>query len=344
MSIAQFIQAMPKVELFVQLEGAVQKKTLQMIAEQNEVAESLRHFQDWLNLLDKPDYKRLHEIIKVVGGWLVEPEDLTRLAYDVGTTLARQNVKYAEVCVNTMAYSQLQISPDEFLAAINDGRDRAQRAWGIELAWVFTVPRDEPRRADEIARWIGSITARRGNALGMGLTGRENIQPVEQFERAFKSVERKSIPRVVRAGDALGLEGVEKAIQALAPNRLLDAWGLASSPELMNAVADRQIGVGVNLTRAVKQGWIDNVSEYPLRTLYDADVPVFLGSDMPALLHTTLNEQYQLAVEQCGMGVDEVITMSLNAVRASFLPDERKAEMAQAFEAQYAELRETAGV
>lgn len=339
MSLATFIDAMPKVELNVHLEGAVQKKTLQMIAEQNEIPTSLKHYSDWLNLLDKPDYKRIYELIRIVGGWMTDPEDLTRLVYDVGTTLAKQNVRYAEVSVNPATYSALELSTDDFLTAINDGRDRAQRAWGIELAWLFVVPREEPRRGDEIARWFTAANAKRNNVVGLALTGRESVQPVGQFERAFRAVEKKGILRAVRAGESLGGEGIQKAIEALAPNRIFDAWGLADAPDVMTLIADQQIGVGISLTRALKQGWIHNIAEYPLRTLYDAAIPVFLGSDMPFLYHSTLNDEY-LAAEKCGMGVEEIQAMAINAVRYSFLPDERKAEMLTQFEGAYAALRD----
>jgi adenosine deaminase len=344
MSLANYIEAMPKVELHVHLEGAVQKRTLKVIADQNEISESQKHFQEWMGLIDKPDYKRLHDLIKVLSGWILDSENLTRIVYDVGTTLHKQNVKYAEISINPTFYSQLNLAPDDFLAAINDGRERARRAWGIEMGWIFQVPRDEPRRADDIARWVGSITARRGGVLALGLGGREGTQPANQFERPFRSIEKKEIPRVVRAGEAQGLEGITSAIESLQPNRIFDAWGLAESTEVMEQVAKENIGVGVNLARAVKQGWIEKAVDYPLRSLYDAGVPVFLGSDMPILYHTSLNEEYQTAVEKCGLGVDELENVALNAVRFSFLPDETKAEMLETFSAEYAQLRTEHGV
>ncbi|MFN8529407.1 MAG: hypothetical protein U0670_12405 [Anaerolineae bacterium] len=339
MSLSSYVQAMPKVDLHVSLEGAVRKKTLKLIADINEIPESLKHFSDWLGLIDKPDYKRLHEIIRVIGAWVVETEDLTRVVYDVGTALHNENVRYAEVSINPVVWSALALSADDFLAAINDGRERAERAWGIRMAWIFTVPRDEPRRADELSRWVTSALAKKGGVIAIGLSGRESAQPVGQFERPFKTVEKKGMPRVVRAGDQQGADGVQKALEVLSPNRILDGWGIVDSPELVTAIANARVGIGINLTRAVASGWVERVEDYPLRQLYDADVPVFLGSDMPLFYHSGLSNEYLLAVEKAGLAVDELEQVALNAVRQSFLDESEKTAMLEEFQAAYATLR-----
>ncbi len=339
MNLSEYVQAMPKVDLHVSLEGAVRKRTLKILAEMNEIPDHIKHFNDWLNLIDKPDFKRLHDIVKTVGGWILEVEDLARVVYDAGVALHHQNVKYAEISVNPVIWSALNLSADDFLSGINDGRERAERGWGIKIAWVFTIPRDEPRRADEMARWVSSVSAKKGGVVALGLSGRESVQPIGQFERPFRAIEKKGIPRVARAGDQQGADGVKRTLDALLPTRLYDAWGTAETPELLKTIADQRIGVGVNLTRAVKSGWIERVEDYPLRTLYDADIPVFLGSDMPTYLGSTLNDEYAMVVEKLGFGIDELEQIALNAVRQSCLSDDAKAAMETDFKAQYEQLR-----
>ncbi len=339
MSLQSFIQAMPKAELHVQLEGAFQQPTLLMIAEQNDIYETLKHYNDWVALIAEPDYTRLNEIVRMVASWLKIPENLTLLVYELGTGLAKQNVAYAEVGVNLWLYPDMNLSFDDFLAALNDGRDRAQRAWGIDMAWVIDIAREEPRRADDIARWVSTAAARRANVVALGLNGEEKTQAAGQFERAFRAVEKKDLPRVVRAGDDLGAEGVLKAIEALNPNRILDARGVAESPEAIKQMVDNNITAAINLTRAKCQGWVETIADYPLRALYDADVSLVLGSDLPSLYHTTLNDEYIAAVEQGGLSLEELENIALNAVRTSFLAEDAKTEMLNQFTQAYVDLR-----
>lgn len=63
------------------------------------------------------------------------------------------------------------------------------------LRWRgFAIPRDEPRRADDLARWVTTAVAKRAGVLGLGLSGREDGQAIGQFERAFRTVEKKEFP------------------------------------------------------------------------------------------------------------------------------------------------------
>lgn len=339
MTTESFVQALPKVELNVQLEGAVQRNTLLMIAEQNDIRESLKHFDDWVRLIETPDYKRVGDLTRTTCAWLKHPDNLTRIVYDLGTALSKQNVRYAEVGVNPAMFPELTQSYEAFLGLINDGRDRARRAWGIDLAWIFVIPRDEPRRADELARWVTTAAAQRGGVVALGLSGDENAQPVGQFERPFSMVEKKDFPRVARAGDAQGAEGVIKTIETLHPTRIIDGRGTADQPEALAALKQRDITLAISLIRAQRQGWVETIADYPLRRLYGEGVSLTVGTDMPCVYHTTLNDEYRAVVEQCGFTTEELEDLALNAVRSSYLPEAAKAEMLAAFTEAYAAAR-----
>lgn len=339
MTTASYIAALPKVELSVQLAGAIQPKTLTMLAERNEISDSLKHFDTWLKLMHEPEVARLYEIIRMACSWLKTADDLTLIVYDLGTWLSKQNVRYAEVSVDPLLFPDLNLSYDGVLGAINDGRDRAKRAWGVDMAWVFTIPREEPRRADDLARWVGTANAQKGSVVALGLSGDEKTQPVGQFTRAFQTVEKKEVGRVIRAGDAQGAEGVRKTLDELHPHRIIDARGAADDPDLIQSLLDQSVTLALNLSRAAQNKWVASVADYPLRALYDAGLSLVLGADMPSIYRTTLTAEYLAAVEQGGLAVDEVENLALNAVRSSFLPEDAKADMLQSFTEAYAALR-----
>lgn len=339
MSLASFIQAIPKAELNIHLEGAMQKSSLLGVADRNDIAESLKHFNDWVKLLDQPDPKRMQDIIKVTSAWFQHGEDLTRVVYDVGTWLAKQNVRYAEVTVSPALYSDLPAPIETFFTALNDGRDRAKRAWGVELVWILGVPRDDSRRADDYARWVTTAVAKRAGVVALGLGGREDVATLPQFERGFRAVEKKEFPRVVRAGEIAGAQGVRQAVQTLVPHRVLDGWGIIDSPEALKDFREQSITLALSLTRAARHGWVASIADYPLRRLYDENISFVVGTDMPAIYKNTLNDELIALVDKLGFEPDEVENIALNAVRAAFLPDEAKAAMLAAFSEQIAALR-----
>jgi adenosine deaminase len=339
MAVEDFVHAMPKAELNVRLEGAVRKETLLLIAEQNDIPSTTKRFDEWVRLLEEPDHGRVDEIIQTTSQWLQQPDDLTRIVYDVGVSLSRQNIRYAEVCVNPSLFMQPGMSFEAFLEALNDGRDRAQRGWNVQMNWILVVTRDEPRRADEIMRWATSVTGKRGNIVGIGLLGRDDLQPVGQFERAFSAAQKKDVPRMVQVGEAGGAEAIAEVLEHLQPSRLVDAWGAMESPELLATLADNRYPVVVNMARALRQEWVPDYPAYPLRRLYDENIRLVLSADMPSFQRTTLTDEYLAAVEQNGLSLDELQELSLNAVACSFLPDEERSAMLGEYREAYAHLR-----
>lgn len=344
MSIESFIQAMPKVELNLQFEGALARDALLLIAEQNDVADSIKHFNQWVRLLDRPDYQRLDEITQVICKWLLQPEDLTRLIYELGVDLAKQQVRYAEVTINPITFIDNGMTFEQFLNAINDGRGRVERAWGVKLGWILAAPREQPRRADDVVRWASSASAKKGAVVGIGLTGREDTQPAGQFERVFRTAHKKDIPRLVHAGDRQRAEGVLDAIHNLAPNRIVGGWGSADAPDVLALLRDQHIALDISVAGALCMGWVGSYADYPLRHLYDDAVRFTIGSGMPALFKTTLTQEYLAFVEHGGFSVGELCEVALNAVRCSFQDEADKQAMLDTFSAEYARLQAEHGV
>ncbi|MCU0512725.1 MAG: hypothetical protein MUE40_09155 [Anaerolineae bacterium] len=342
MSLESFIRAMPKVEVHVHLEGALLRETLLMIAEQNDMAATMkpRQWNDWQRLVHRPDATRLDDMMRTFAGWLRHPEDLTRMVYEVGLAFSRQGVRYAEVCVCPILYTDQGMSFEAFLEAINDGRDRVERAWKVRMNWILTVPRDMPRRADDVARWATGAAARRGNVVGMGLMGHEDAQPAGQFAKAFATVEKKGGGRVCHARTVSHVEPLADIVQTLNPSRITDSWGLAEDAAALTLLADRGTPLVITPVREVRLGRIADYRAYPLRQLSD-HIRLVIGSGYPELYQTTLTDEYVAVAAQHEMDVNEIEALNLNALAVSFLPEEEKQALATDFKNACQQLRAT---
>jgi adenosine deaminase len=334
MSLQSFVQALPKVELGLQFEGCVSVEAWRNVADLNEVNLLQRSMRPWVAALEHPDVARLDELYAVISQWAKYPEDLIRMVYDIGVGLSKQNVKYAEIGITPTRYISGETTFEELMEALSDGRDRAKRGWGIELAWVFNIPRDEMRRADEIVRLANSTTGRRHNVIGVALVGLENNQQLAAVERAFSSAAKRLVARGARAGDQLGAAGILDAISTLSLTRVQSAWPVGSDAAVCERLAQEGIFLDVPLSMVVPLNHAASLSEYPLRAVLDAGVKVTLTANASARLKTTTQEQYLLAAEACGLEADDLVAIALNGVRASGLSDEQKQELVGAFKAE----------
>jgi len=340
MTIEQYVEAMPKVELNLRLEGAYNKETLRMIAEQNEIASEIKHFKKWVAYLDEPDLSQLAEIKKTFGQWLRFPEDITRLVYDAGVYLARQNVKYAEITVNPIPLMLHGMSFEDFMTALNDGRDRVERGWDVKIKWIFAVPRDEPRRADDIARWSVSVAGQKAGVVGFGLLGPEDSQPIGQFERAFNIVTKREIPLVAEVGTSMGVDGIAEVLGEVQVNRLIDGWGLSDSVEIIEQLAEENIAVTITPSKMTLYDYVAKPSDVPLRSLYDKNIKVVLSAEQPLFYEKSLNDEYLSAVQNAGLTIEDLNDIALNAIRYSFMPVDEKQALIASFEAEFQALAE----
>lgn len=339
MSLETYIQAMPKVELGLQLEGAIPQQTLLMLADQNEVAASIKGYDRYLAMLRNPDADNIDQLVETFTQWIVHPDDLSRVIYDVGVSLSKQNIKYAEIGLNPSLFMRHGMTFDSFMEAIEDGCDRVRRGWKVELKWSLNISRSEPRRSDEIARWVASAKARKFGVIALGLVGDETAQPPGQFERAFRNADKKSIATLVHAGDAHGATGVLETLDVLHPDRLAGAWGISESQDALKRLSDDRVPLDLSISEARFNGQIENLGDYPLRQLVDDNLNISLSARMPELFGVSLGDSYHCAVTECGLTVDELEQISLNAVRNSFLDDEELQSLLTEFEQAYAALR-----
>lgn len=339
MSLEAYIRAMPKVELGLQFEGAVPTSSWISLAEMNEIPLRSKQAIPLVKALDAPELGKVEELYTAVSQWIRDPADLIRLVYDAGVQLAKQNVKYAELGITPTRYTASDVSFEALMEALSDGRDRVKRGWGIDLAWVFNIPREEARRADEIVRSANSPAGRKHGVAAIGLVGSEAGQQLVNYERAFTGAERKGIARVARVGDQTGAAGINEVLDGLMVSRLITAWPLASVPELAAKAAEKGVTVDVALTQAVSLGFVPSLEDYPLRALLDAGVNTTLTANTPARGGKTTTEQYLAAAESFGLTADDLDKIVVNAVNASGLEEDERAALLKNIRADAAKVR-----
>ena len=336
MSIENFIRAMPKVELNVQLVGAIQRETLAMIAEQNDIAYTDESYDLWMERFDHPEYDRLEELVTAIGGWVRYSEDLTRIVYDLGVSFSKQNIRYAEVVVTPAYHMGHGLGFEQMMAGLEDGRDRVERGWDVRMGWILAIPRDNPRVGDDVARWATSAVAKKSNVVALGISGQEDTQPLGQFKRAFATAEKKGVWRVAHANTIPGIESIQETIEELDPSRLYNSWDINENAKLLS---EKNIPVVISMIRELRLGRIETLGDYPIQELLDDEVPFSLGVDMPELYKSTLTDEY-LALAEQDFTIEEIETMALNSVHHSFLPHEEKEALLANFAEQFQQLHE----
>jgi adenosine deaminase len=308
-SLDEFVASMPKVELHVHLEGSIQPSTLLTLAERNGVqlpAEDLQGLREFYRYTDLDHFMLVYN---TVCSCLRTPEDLSLIVYQFGA---------------------------EILDALNDGRIRAARDFGVRMCWIFGITRDDLDSRLTVARW--AVQSRSLGTVALGLGGSESRYPPELFEDAFSYATHGGLHSVPHAGETLGPESVWTALDRLHADRIGHGVRSVEDPALIAHLVERQIPLEICPTSNVRIGLYDSYGEHPLRRLWDAGALVTVHSDDPPMMDTTLTREYGVLVEEFGFDRVSLERVSLNAVQASFLPQTDKAELDRAFRTEFERL------
>lgn len=346
MSLYEFVRQMPKAELHVHLEGTVRPETLLELAQTHGVdlpardAEALRRWYTFR------DFDHFLDVYIKICSCLRTAEDFERVTFEYGRSMAAQNIRYAEV---TFSPSTHVLAPDgigwnALLDAVNAGRARAQDAFGVEMRWIPDIVRCHPETSMTVAGWLTSDKAASGGVVALGLGGPEVGYPPELFAEAFAYARRYGLHSNPHAGETVGPESVWGALRALGAERIGHGVRAIEDAALVDHLVAQATPLEVNLTSNLCLGVYPSYAAHPLKALYEAGVPVTLNSDDPALFNTTLIDEYLHAVADCGLTLEQLEDVALNAVRVAYLPPTQKAVLLDEFEEAYAALHRTLNI
>lgn len=338
MSLHAFIRQMPKVELHIHLEGSIRPATLLTLAERNRVPLPVKDLGALRSFYRFTDFDHFLQIYFTISSCLRTVADFELIAYELGSAMARQRILYAEVTFTPYTnVANTGLPFEEILNGLNEGRHRAQSEFGVEMRWILDIVRDQPDTQHQVAEW--AISAQDRGVVGLGLGGTERDHPPEWFTDAYALAREAGLHSVPHAGEVAGPVSVWKALQVLGAERIGHGVRSIEDPDLVAYLRQNQIPLEVCPSSNVCLGVYASFAEHPLRELWEEGLYITVNSDDPPMFNTDLVGEYQVLVDQMGFSTQELESLSLSALKASFLPQEQKSALEQRFLSEFAQLR-----
>jgi adenosine deaminase len=341
LSLDTWIAAIPKVELHVHLEGAIQPETLLTLAGRNGVdlpANNAEGLRQWYAFTGFPHFI---EVYLAISSCICTPDDIELVARDFLRGQAAQNIRYSEVTYTPFTHYSLnrRIPFADQMAALDRARLWAEFELGVSVGWVLDISRNvRPiEHSLTVAEW--AIQSMDRGVVALGLGGPEVGHPPELFAEAFARARAAGLGSVPHAGETMGPESIRGALDALGAQRIGHGVRCLEDPDLVTILRERQIPLEVCPTSNVCLRVFPSLEAHPLPRLLEEGLYVTLNSDDPPMFNTTLTQEYLHAAHVLGLDADSLERLLLNAVRASLLPAEARSAMEREFRADLTRLR-----
>jgi adenosine deaminase len=322
-------ERVPKVELHLHLEGAIPYPALWELVKKYGGDPSLPDVQALRKRFVFRDFPHFIETWVWKNGFLREYEDFTFFSEAVGGDLAAQNIRYAEVFYSPGDFARFGLTPQGLTEAIRRGLERVP---GIEIALVADLVRDfGPERGAAVLEQVAEV--RTLGVIGIGIGGSEQDYPPEPFAAVYARARALGFHTSAHAGEAAGAESIRAAIEVLHADRIGHGTRLEEDPALLAQLTRTQVPLEMCPLSNVRTGVVSSIEAHPIRRYFEAGLLVTVNSDDPKMFGNSLAEEYRLLEERLGFCRDEIREVILNGIRASWMPEEKKKALAEAFRA-----------
>ncbi|THA84657.1 adenosine deaminase [Streptomyces sp. A0592] len=320
---------LPKAHLHLHFTGSMRPSTLLELADKYGVRlpDALTAGEPpKLRATDERGWFRFQRLYDAARSCLREPDDIRRLVREAAEEDVRDGSGWLEIQVDPTSYAPLLGGMIPAVEIILDAVDAASRETGLGMRVLIAANRmKHPLDARTLAR-LAVRYADRG-VVGFGLSNDERRGMARDFDRAFAIARDGGLLAAPHGGELTGPSSVRDCLDDLHAARIGHGVRAAEDPRLLKRLADRQITCEVCPASNVALGVYERPEDIPLRTLFEAGVPMALGADDPLLFGSRLAAQYEIARRHHGFTDAELAELARQSVRGSAAPDDVQAKL-----------------
>lgn len=318
------IRAVPKVELHVHLEGAIQAHTLFNLAKKNHIplpVDNLINLRRWYQFLDFSDFNEKYILI---SNCIQSIEDIYLIGKEFLEGQAAQNTVYTEATYTAYThYKQWRITMQEQIIALMEASKWAEQNLGVRMRLIIDIARETtPEEGMLVAR--AAVEGMEHGVVALGLGGYEVGHPPHKFEKAFAIAKEADLACVLHAGELSGPESIWEALEVADSVRIGHGVRCVEDPALVDFLREKQIPLEVCPSSNVCLGVVSDYQNHPITDLLKEGLNVTVNSDDPALFSTTLVTEYLKLQNVLGYDNATISQLIKNGIRASFLNENEK--------------------
>ena len=323
----EFIVNIPKAEVHIHLEGALDPELLFLIAQRNNVT---LPYSSVAELKKAYVFKNLQDFLELCFQGmraLRTEQDFYDLMMGYLKKARSQGVVYAEISFEAQTYAQRGIAFETIITGINRACGDGLAKFGISAKLILCFLRDrEEREALEV---LEQILPYKDSIIAVGLASAERGNPPSKFQRVFAKAREYGFFVTVHAGEEGPAEYIWQALTLLHADRIDHGINALQDEKLVEELVRRQIPLTLCPLSNLKLRLVKDLREYPIKNMIAAGLLASINSDDPAYFGGYVADNYQAVVDALNLSQQEIIQLAKNSFQSSFLSEDEKQKMCE---------------
>ena len=324
------IQAIPKVELHIHIEGTLEPELVFELAKRNNItlpfdtADDLRkayQFQDLQSFLDL--YYQACDVLQTKQDF-----------YDMTMAYIRRshqdNLAHAEIFVDPQSHTLRGISIEIVLDGMIDALQDAHKELGVTHGVIVSILRhlDAESAMELIDSTLAYIKKNpESRIVGIGLDSSELGHPPAKFIDAFAKAREHGLKVCAHAGEEGPPSNIVDSLDLLKVDRIDHGVRCLEDEALVERLVREQMPLTVCPHSNVKLCVFDTMKDHNIRLLLQKGLCASIHSDDPAYFGGYIGDNFKSVVHALELEHDEILQLAKNAINATFLDDDGKASL-----------------
>lgn len=320
-SFYSLMKAVPKAELHLHGEAVISRKTVRQIFKSHfNTSLSMQELKALFSYDDLPGF--LDTFIKIQSYFLTE-DDFSYILNDFYDYLKANNIVYCESFLSPTSHIKNGFDFHKMISVFEGGISLAERN-GRTIRMIIDVSRSFG--ADNAMNNL-NLTLKENSPfiIGIGLGGNEKADDAAEYKKVFEKARKKGLHVVSHAGEVCGPESIRNSLKYLHSERIGHGISAVQDEKLMKCLAEKQIPLEVCPSSNVFIGtYVKNMTEHPIRELFDKGILVTLNTDDPTFFRANLIDEYWNLYSKLNFNLKEIKKIIQNGFTAAFISEAKK--------------------
>jgi len=316
------IAKLPKAELHLHIEGALEPELMFALAQKNNIAIPYKNVEEVKNAYNFTSLQSFLDIYYAGANVLITESDFFDLTWAYLLTCKAQNVVHVEIFFDPQTHTKRGIAFETVLNGICKALERGEAELGISSFLIMSFLRHLSEA--EAFETLEQSLPFKEKIIGVGLDSSEVGHPPSKFERVFAASAKEGYKIVAHAGEEGDSSYIWEAINLLHVNRIDHGIRCDEDAKLLQFLIEKQIPLTVCPLSNVKLKAVKCMQEHNIAKLLRQGVLVTVNSDDPAYFGGYVNENYEAIVDALSLSEAELKELVKNSFKASFLSAEQK--------------------
>jgi adenosine deaminase len=319
-----FIDAMPKAELHLHIEGTLEPELMLKLAARNAVELPFRSIEE---IKKAYSFSRLQDFLDIYYqgmSVLLTAQDFYDLTWAYLEKVKAQNVTHVEIFFDPQGHTERGVAfetvVEGIVGALDDGATKLSISHRMIMCFL--------RHLSEAAAFdtLEQAVPRLDRIDGVGLDSSELGHPPSKFQRVFAKARSLGLRAVAHAGEEGPPDYVRQALDLLKVERIDHGNRAMEDPDLVARIAASRMALTVCPLSNLRLCVVDDLRDHPLPEMLAAGLRATVNSDDPAYFGGYVNENYLAVAEARDLSQADVETLARHSYLGSFLGEHDKDE------------------